>query len=117
MGGQTKLTETITPYNNANIFYEPIPFELLRTYEHKPQLNITVDGYPAVCKNLDCDFAYINPRGEIAGFTYDSSSRKLEITGTSLPTTLSEIRNISFASSLCDINKSTISETRVECTL
>jgi hypothetical protein len=34
------------------IFYEAIPFEMLRTYETKPQIKVQVGDYPAVCKNL-----------------------------------------------------------------
>jgi len=30
------LSQTVSPYNHASVFYEPIPFEFLRTYEHKP---------------------------------------------------------------------------------
>jgi hypothetical protein len=52
------------------IFYEAIPFEMLRTYETKPQIKVQVGDYPAVCKNLECDYHYIEPVGLITNFTY-----------------------------------------------
>jgi len=43
------------------------------------------DPQPAVCHNMTCDFTYTEPSGEITGVTYDKTSKKLVITGTSLP--------------------------------
>ena len=70
--------QTLIPYGQ-NLFYNPVPFEMLRTYETKPQLLVTVDGVPAVCHNLTCDFAYINPDSEMVGFTYDETTRVLDV--------------------------------------
>jgi len=47
--------ETVLPYG-TNLFFEPIPFEMLKTYETKPQLIVSVNGLPAVCHSLKCDF-------------------------------------------------------------
>lgn len=42
---------------------------------------------------MTCDFTYIEPAGEITGVTYDKTSKKLVITGTSLPSTLAPVDN------------------------
>lgn len=44
-----------------NLYYDVVPFEMLRTVETKPQVIVTVDGLPAVCHNLTCDFTYTIP--------------------------------------------------------
>jgi len=50
--------ETVTPYS-TNLWYEPVPFEMLKTYETKPQIIVSVDGQPAVCHGLNCDYTYV----------------------------------------------------------
>ena len=61
----------VTMYNRTvidkktNVFYEPIPFELLKTYETKPQVIVNIGGEPAVCDGMACDFTYLDPVGEI----------------------------------------------------
>mmetsp|Transcript_20898 Transcript_20898/g.32328 ORF Transcript_20898/g.32328 Transcript_20898/m.32328 type:complete len:98 (-) Transcript_20898:3865-4158(-) len=97
MGGQTKIAETIFDYNPANVFLEPIPFEMLRTLETTPQLSVEVDGYPAACKSLNCNFTYTEPTSEVSSFTYTPSTKKLEISGNSLPTSVNNIDKIIFA--------------------
>ena len=62
---------------SSNVFYEVVPFEMLRTYETKPQVIVNVGEYPAVCKNLSCDFHYIVPEGEVTSFTYNNNGRQL----------------------------------------
>jgi len=90
---------------------------MIKTYEHIPQLTVHVDGYPAVCQNLDCDFAYVEPVGEISGFTFDLASKKVVITGTNLPSVMTDIRNITFAKTNCEIVESTLTSTGVDCIL
>jgi hypothetical protein len=48
-----------------NLYYDIVPFEMLRTVESLPQILVTVDGWPAVCHNLTCDFTYKIPEGEV----------------------------------------------------
>lgn len=72
---------------------------------------------PAVCHNLNCDFTYVPPVGEVKSFTFDNSTNKLVITGESLPKNISDISTIEFAKSLCTIDNATLSDTNVECTL
>ena len=58
----TFIQKTIVPYGKS-LFYEPVPFEFLKTYEEKPQVVVKVDDLPAVCHNMTCDFSYIEPVG------------------------------------------------------
>jgi hypothetical protein len=80
-------SETIVPFG-GNIFYEPIPFEMLKTFETKPQLIVNVGDngqFPAVCHNMTCDFSYIVPVGEITDFTFTAATKTLQLTGTKFP--------------------------------
>lgn len=104
------------PYS-SNLFYEPIPFEMLRTYETEPQLIVTVNDQPAVCHNLTCDFTYILPEGEITAFTFTELTKKLVITGINLPSVISNISSVEFALAYCTVDESTLTDTTVECTL
>jgi len=107
---------TTIPYS-SNLFYEPIPFEMLKTYETEPQVIVTVDGLPAVCHNLTCNFTYIAAVGEVTAFTFTESTRRLSLTGTSFPTNSSDIRSIEFAKSECVLDTSTLTSTSLQCTL
>ena len=112
----TFLSNVTQPYS-TNLFYEPIPFEFLRTYETKPQLIVHVDGEPVVCHNLTCDFVYTAAVGEVTAFTFDASTKKLVLTGTSLPDSVSKIRQITFSQQTCTIDATSLSATHIECTL
>jgi hypothetical protein len=48
---------------------------------------VDVDGLPALCVNLNCDYTYEAATAEITNQTYDSSTKVIVVTGTSLPTT------------------------------
>jgi hypothetical protein len=63
---------------------------MLKTYETEPQLIVTVGGTPAVCHNMTCDVTYISAVGEITGSTFNSANNKLTITGTGMPTNISD---------------------------
>jgi len=69
----------------TNLFYDPIPMEMLKTYETKPQLIVEVGGLPAACHNLSCDFSYIPNVGSVTAFEFTESTKKLVIQGTDLP--------------------------------
>jgi len=99
-----------------NLFYNPIPFEMLRTVEEKPQLLVTVDSRPVVCHNMTCDFEYIRPVGEITAFSFDADTDRLILTGTDLPP-VNETYTIEFAATFCTIDESVHSDTNVECIL
>jgi len=42
-----------------NAFIEALPFEMLRTAHTNPQLIVSVEGLPAVCTAIDCDYTYL----------------------------------------------------------
>lgn len=102
---------------SKNLWYEPIPFEMLRTFETKPQLMVTVDGLPAVCGELQCDFAYINATGNITSFTYDTGSRMLQISGVNLTNSTDGIQNVSFGLTNCSVDNSSVTNTSLSCVL
>lgn len=91
------FAETIQEYG-TNIFYEAIPFEMIHTDEVLPQVKVSVNGLPAVCKNLTCDFSYIESSYEITAFSLDDSEQTLTIEGVSLP---ENITSISFTNVDC----------------
>ena len=109
-------SNTSVPYN-TNLFYDPVPFEWLRTPETQPQLEVTVNGEPAVCHNLTCGYAYTAPVGTVTAFTYNAATRVLQLSGTDLPVNTSLIRNVTFAKSPCTIDPATVSATGLTCTL
>lgn len=116
VGADTLVSNNTVMVNaSTSIFYEAIPFEMLRTYETDPQVLVTVGDYPAVCKNLTCDFHYIEPEGEVTSFTYTAGTRQLDLAGTNLPANSSMIRYVEFAHSLCTITDAT--NASVTCTL
>lgn len=64
---------------------------MLKTFEEKPQMIINVDTLPAVCHNMTCGFTYIANQGEVTAFTFDAATKKVAITGTNLPTKLTDL--------------------------
>jgi hypothetical protein len=116
-------SETIVPYGK-NLLFFPIPFEMLETYEEKPQMLVEIDDMPAVCHSMDCGFMHIPAVGEITEFTaYLSGAFKtVTIKGTNLPDNVSKIQSIKFADSTCtpipsDEVAGTLSDTEVVCML
>lgn len=99
------------------MFYEPIPFEMIKTYETKPQVIVNVGDMPAVCKNLTCDFTYTAPVGEITEFTYTAATKVLVIKGTDFPALTADIQKVWYAMTECTIDKSKYTTTNIECTL
>jgi hypothetical protein len=80
----TFVHETTRPYG-TNLFYDPVPFEMLKTYDTIPQIVLTVNDLPVVCHNISCGFNYTEPAGEIASFTFDTATNKLTLIGTAMP--------------------------------
>ena len=112
--GLTFEAETIVEYNK-NLFFDPIPFEMLKTYETKPQVIMSVGDLPAVCHNVTCGFDYVTPVGEITAFT--QAGTKLTFTGTALPTDPEFYQRVMFAYSECTIDAATVTATGFECSL
>jgi len=100
---QLEYNSTKVVNASKSLFYESIPFEMLRTHETKPQVVVQVGDYPAVCKNLTCHYNYTVPEGIVTGFTYTAATRQLQLQGTDLPVNASMIRKVEFAHSLCTL--------------
>jgi hypothetical protein len=92
---------------------------MLRTNVQKSQLKVTVDGKEAVCKNLDCDYIYVAPVGEITSFSFDASTNKVTINGdlSSIVDPTTDIRSIEFAKSKCALDDGSFSSSSLTCTL
>ena len=112
--GLTFGHETTVEFNK-NLFFDPIPFEMLKTYETKPQVIISVGDLPAVCHNTTCGFDYVEPEGEITAFTHTGT--KLTFTGTALPTDPEFYQRVMYAYSECTIDAATVTATGFECEL
>jgi hypothetical protein len=98
---------TIYPYSDGNLWYEPIPYEWLKSYVEEPQVLVSVNGTPAVCHNLNCGFNFIEPVGQVETFSYDPDTLLVNVTGVELPQTIEEIRYIEFAKTKCDLDTAT----------
>jgi len=88
IAGGTNIVYTVETIrtHGTNLFFEPIPMEMMYTDEQKPQVLVTTEGLPAVCINKSqCDYSYIAPTAEITGQSL--SNLDLTIGGTNLPTT------------------------------
>jgi hypothetical protein len=66
--------------------FEPVGLEFLYSDAQSPQVLVNVDGLPALCVNLNCDYNYVEPNTIITGQTYNPSTKVLIVTGTNLPT-------------------------------
>ena len=92
--------------------FEPVPMEMLFSDAKKPQVLVTVNDLQALCINVNCDYAYEKAAGEITAQTYDVGTKKLTITGTSLPTASATIK---FGGVTCA--SPTLGATEISCTL
>jgi hypothetical protein len=90
------------PYDPTVLFYEPVPFEFLYTYETKPQVIVNVAGIEAVCDSLDCGYNYVLPTSLITGTSLTGTT--LTITGTNFS---SSIQSVMFSHIECAITEVT----------
>lgn len=84
VGNDPTVAWAVTKPFGPNIYYDVIPFEMLRTDEVNPQVIVKVDDIAAVCSGLACDFVYEPSTALITSFTVTGST--IDITGTTLPT-------------------------------
>jgi len=106
--GPTLAGSVLSSWSN-NIYYATIPFEMLRTMETQPQVQVSVGGVPAACHGLNCNFNYITTTGSVTAFTFNQAQKLVTITGTTLPAT-TDIEEINFADSSCDIQSASALE-------
>ena len=77
---------------------------------------MSVDGKPAVCHSMRCDYNYIDPVGLITAFSYVDGTKTLSVVGTDLPD-IADISNVEFAKSLCVIDQNSLTPTGFDCIL
>lgn len=70
----TPVSETVRNYGTG-LMFEPVGLEFLYSDATSPQVRIDIDGLPAVCPGLNCDYAYVQAAALITAQTYDSVSR------------------------------------------
>ena len=102
--------EVFRPYGES-LIYPVIPAEYFYTYEEKPQVIVTIDEFPALCRHLDCDYEYTEQDSLITAFTV--TDLDVVITGTALPT--EGIEALELGNVACTIVSNT--DTEISCTL
>lgn len=57
-------SEIVTAYGSG-ILFSPIGLDFIYTSVTKPQVVVNVDGLPALCVNLNCDYAYVASTSQV----------------------------------------------------
>ena len=83
---------------------------MLYTNEAHPQVKVTVDGLPALCTGLACDYEYSEPTGEVTSMVI--SDLDVTLTGTNLPL---DMLSVTLAQTNCGVSSNT--ETQIVCAL
>jgi hypothetical protein len=81
--------ETLQNYGST-LMFEPVPMEMLYTSVTSPQILVEVDGVPAACVNLNCDYLYRTSSATVTGMSL--AGNVLTVTGSNLPTKLIDVR-------------------------
>jgi len=82
-------SQTLQEYGQT-IMFEPIPMEMLYAAATKPQILVNVDGIPAACANLNCDYLYVDLPSLVTSQSLTGNT--LTIGGTNLPTNLLDVK-------------------------
>lgn len=78
----------------------------------KPQVIVKVDGVPAACRNLDCDYLYQETKATITGISKvvrNDGSVRIKLTGTDMPRS-EDIVEISIGGVACELKRATSRE-------
>lgn len=89
-GANPRFEATTIAAFGENLFFEPIPQEMLYTAATRPQVLVNVNGIPAACANLNCDYMYVDSTALIT--SQSLSGNTLTINGQNLPTDLMDVR-------------------------
>ena len=93
-----------------NVMYEAIPFEMLRTAHESPQIQVKIDGIPAICTCVACDYTYEAVEGLITDFSVNGLD--ITILGSNLPL---EFASVKLAYTNCEVTSNSASS--IGCTL
>ncbi len=95
-----------------SLFFEPVPQEMLVTAATRPQVRVAVDGVPAACRNLDCEYLYMDLDAEITNI--EMVGDLLRITGVNLPVE-ADVLEVSLAGNPCVLEAPTNPGTELTC--
>ena len=62
--------------------FEPVGLEFLYSDAQSPQALVVVDGLPALCVNLNCNYNYVAAAAQISAQVFDSQTLQITVTGT-----------------------------------
>mmetsp|Transcript_29259 Transcript_29259/g.28370 ORF Transcript_29259/g.28370 Transcript_29259/m.28370 type:complete len:135 (-) Transcript_29259:2255-2659(-) len=79
VGNMIQYDSTTYSQFGSNLFYEPIPYELLHTLNTVPDISVKVNGVTSICVNFNCQFKLIDPEGELNTFTYTEATKTVVI--------------------------------------
>ena len=102
--------EEVRPYGKS-ILMPIINPEYLFTIETKPQVIIQIDEFPAICKNLNCDYTYVEPPAKVTSLTVDDDGITVIITGEALPL---ELVSVELGNVQCLVDQEFLPSTEIE---
>jgi hypothetical protein len=97
----------------SSIFYEQVPYEMLKTYVDKPQVSVKVGKEHAICEKNNCGFTFTRSRSIITRYEYIKITKILIIYGTDLPEDSSEVE-VSFGESRTRVRSCSSTKIEVE---
>jgi len=106
------VTEVVREYGKT-LMFEPVGLEFLYSNAVKPQVTVEVDGIPALCMNLNCDYTYVTPSAALTSQSFDPNTLALVVDGTSIPTAG---LTVNFGGAQCAAG-ATFTSTQISCTL
>jgi hypothetical protein len=107
---------TVLRTYGESLFFPVIPFDQLHSDAQTPQILVTIDGMPALCVDLNCDFQYTVSSSSIATQAFDTTDNKtLTLTGTLLPNATTD--RIYFGPIICSYDLSTHVNETIVCEL
>ena len=65
-----------------NLWFDPVPLEMLYTPAFSPQVRVTIDGLDAVCPEENCGYTYTESVGSISDVELNGS--RMYVRGTSM---------------------------------
>lgn len=109
----TFTTDVTVPYDASVLFYENIPYDMLRTVHSNPQVLMTVDDLPVACREVDCDYLYIDTTPLVTGIAASNGNNagdSMTISGSNFE---DYVKLIEFADTTC--TPSSVSSTSITC--
>jgi hypothetical protein len=108
--------------HGENLWFEPVPLEMLYTVAQVPQVRVSVNGLPAVCPDNNCGYSYLEAgSATVSQTTLNSSSNQLSISGTDFDeeqactNTASDTLKVEFAGAECAITSSDLTAGTIVC--